>query len=268
MCGRYSLPVTPEELEEIFDAPVSGVLHLPRWNVAPTQDAPVVVTGRKGRRIEALRWGLVPYWADHSAIGARYINARAESVATSRVFGEALVRRRCLVPADGFYEWTDRPGGGSRLPHWIHHRRGGLLAFAGLRERWRRRSSGATERLDSTVAEELLQTFTIITRAPNSTVAPLHDRMPVVLPPSSWDAWLDAGTSVPKAVALLQPAPDDLLEARAVSPRVNRVENDDRGCIEPYVEPYVEPGLEPGLERGVEHRNTHGSELLDLFEDG
>lgn len=260
MCGRYSLAVTPEDLGEIFDAPVSSVLHLPRWNVAPTQEAPVVVAGREGRRIEALRWGLVPYWSGDSAVGARYINARAESITTSRVFGEAFARRRCLVPADGFYEWTDRPGGGSRLPHWIHHRRGGLLAFAGLHERWLRRSPGAAERLHSPVAEEPLQTFTIITGAPNKTVAPLHDRMPVVLPPSSWDAWLDPGTSVPEAVALLQPAPDDLLEARAVSPRVNRVENDDPGCIEPYVE--------PGLEDEVEHGNTRGSEFLDLFEGG
>ena len=236
MCGRYSLAVSPQELEQIFAAVADDALALPRWNIAPTQDAPVVVTGQEGRRIVPLRWGLVPHWADDPSIGARHINARAESLATSPAFKEALARRRCLVPADGFYEWADRPGGGPRIPHWIHHRRGGVLAFAGLRERWRSRDAGA----------EPLQTFTIVTTAPNRTVAPLHDRMPVVLPPTAWDAWLDPQTAIADALTLLAPAPDDLLDARAVTTRVNRVEHDDPGCLAPSVE--------------------RGPELLDLFE--
>jgi putative SOS response-associated peptidase YedK len=148
------------------------------------------------------------------------------------------------VPADGFYEWADRPGGGPRIPHWIHHRRGGLLAFAGLRERWRSPARGGEGR--GAARDEPLRTFTIITTAPNRTVAPLHDRMPVVLPPAAWDRWLDPATPVAEALALLVPASDELLDARTVSTRVNRVENDDAGCTEPLVE--------------------RGPELLDLFE--
>jgi putative SOS response-associated peptidase YedK len=241
MCGRYSLAVSAEELEQIFSAVAEGPLDLPRWNVAPTQDAPVVVMSREGRRLTQLRWGLVPFWADDPSIGARHINARAETLATRPAFKEALERRRCLVPADGFYEWADRPGGGPRVPHWIHHKRGGVLAFAGLRERWRPRGSEGAE-------GEPLRTFTIITTAPNRTIAPLHDRMPVVLPPTVWDAWLDPATPSSDALALLVPAPEELLEARAVSTRVNRVEHDDAGCTLPVVD--------------------RGPELLDLFEGG
>ena len=241
MCGRYSLAVSPDELEQIFSAVAEGALELPRWNVAPTQDAPVVVVGREGRRIVQLRWGLVPFWAVDPFVGARHINARAETVATRPAFKDTLEHRRCLVPADGFYEWADRPGGGPRIPHWIHHKRGGVLAFAGLRERWRARSAEGAE-------SEPLRTFTIITTAPNGAVAPLHDRMPVVLPPAAWDAWLDPETPTSGALALLVPAPEDLLEAHAVSTRVNRIEHDDPACIAPVV-----------------HR---GPELLDLFEGG
>lgn len=231
MCGRYSLAVSPEELEEIFEAPVSGPLTLPRWNIAPTQDAPVVAVSREGqRRIVRLRWGLVPHWADDASAGARHINARAETVETAPAFRQAFARRRCLVPADGFYEWSAR--GGLKLPWWIHHRRGGLLAFAAVRERWRPRESGE------------LHTFAILTTTPNATVAPLHDRMPLVLAPADWSAWLDPTAPIERVRALLGPVPDDLLAARAVSSRVNRVENDDERCVEP----------------------AGGGELLDLFE--
>ena len=250
MCGRYSLAVSPEELEQIFDAPAEGTLALPRWNIAPMQDAPVVVESRVGRRIRPLRWGLVPYWAEDPRVGARHINARAETLATTSPFRDAFARRRCLVPADGFYEWSDRPGGGPRLPHWVHHRRGGVLAFAGLCERWR--AHGSRGRLGGPRETEPLRTFTIITTAPNTVVAPLHDRMPAVLPPSAWDAWLDPATPPEAAQSLLVPAPDDLLGARAVSSRVNRVEHDDPACVEP-------------LEA---HGTDRGPELLDLFDGG
>ena len=212
MCGRYSVAVTSEELEQVFEAPVVGEVKLPRWNVAPTQDAPVVVVGRQGRGILSLRWGLVPRWAKDPAVGSRQINARAETVATRPAFRDALARHRCLVPADGFYEWAERPGVG-RVPFWIHHRRGGLLALAGLRESWRPSPDA-----------EALRTFTILTTEPNRVVAPLHDRMPVVLPPTAWEAWLDPETAVADALALLAPAAEQLLEARAVSTRVNRVD--------------------------------------------
>src|SRR5690606_29314825 len=119
MCGRYSLAVTPEELEQIFEAEADEGLVLPRWNIAPTQDAPVVVQRPEGRRIVPLRWGLVPHWADDPRVGARHINARAETIPAKPAFRDALAGRRCLVPADGFYEWMERPGGGARVPHWI-----------------------------------------------------------------------------------------------------------------------------------------------------
>jgi putative SOS response-associated peptidase YedK len=231
MCGRYSVGVSVEELEQIFEAPVSSAVKLPRWNVAPTQDAPVVALGREGgRRILPVRWGLVPHWADDASVGARHINARAESVETTPAFRDAFARRRCLVPADGFYEWTRAEG--RKQPWWIHHRQGGLLALAGVLDRWQ------------TPQGVPLQTFAILTTRPNATVAPLHDRMPLVLEPTDWDAWLDPATPLDRLRPLLRPAADGLLEARAVSGAVNRVENDDARCVDPAAQ----------------------SELLDLFE--
>lgn len=233
MCGRYSLAVPPEELEQIFSATADEDLHLPRWNIAPTQDAPVVVQEPARRRIRSLRWGLVPPWARDPRVAARHVNARSETASVRPAFREAFARRRCLVPADGFYEWVAGPRGRPRLPWWIHHGRGGVLAFAGLHERWGD-----------------LSTFTILTTTPNSVVAPVHDRMPAVLPPEEWDVWLDLDAEVADVLPLLRPAPAALLRARRVSTRVNRVENDDAGCVEPVEEP------EP----------RDGSELLDLFE--
>lgn len=234
MCGRYSVGVTPEELEDVFEARVSDALQLPRWNVAPTQDAPVVAVSRSGeRRIVPLRWGLVPHWATDSSVGARHINARAETVETTPAFRDAFARRRVLVPADGFYEWS--AGAGRKQPWWIHHVRGGLLAFAGVRESWRPRDG------------EPLRSFTILTTAPNATVAPLHERMPVVLEPKDWATWLDPDAPLERVRALLRPAPEGLLEARAVSPLVNRVDNDGPRCVEPAAP-------------------ESGPELLDLFE--
>jgi putative SOS response-associated peptidase YedK len=225
MCGRYSLAVTPEELEQIFEAPIAGPVTLPRWNIAPTQEAPVVSVSRAGeRRIVPLRWGLVPHWAEDPSVGTRHINARAETAERTPAFRDAFARRRSLVPADGFYEWAERSG--RKRPWWIHHRRGGLLAFAGLRERWGPREGGSA-----------MHTFTILTTTPNATVAPLHDRMPVVVEPRDWAAWLDRETPVEEVRTLLRPAPDELLEARAVSPFVNRADNDDARCVEPASEP-------------------------------
>jgi putative SOS response-associated peptidase YedK len=238
MCGRYSLAVSPEELEQVFEAPVAGPITLPRWNIAPTQDAPVVCvsrtpSGELERRIVPLRWGLVPHWAEEPSVGTRHINARAETVETAPAYRDAFARRRCLVPADGFYEWTAR--GGRKLPWWIHHHRGGLLAFAGVRERWRARDG-----------EGALHTFSILTTTPNAVVAPLHDRMPVVLEPRDWATWLDRSAPLDRVRALLAPAREDLLAVRPVSPLVNRVENDDARCVAAAPEP----------------------ELLDLFEGG
>ena len=227
MCGRYSIGVSPEELEDVFEAPLSGQVVLPRWNVAPTQDAPVVVVDQSGERgTRSLRWGLVPRWAEDSS-GARWINARAESVSSKPAFREAFESRRCLIPADGFYEWVQR--GARKQPYWIHHRQGGLLGFAGLWESWQPRTG------------EALEAFTILTTTPNALVAPLHDRMPVVLEPEAWTTWLDRATPLVVVRALLAPVPEDLLVARAVSALVNRVDRDDRRCVEPLREEAPEP---------------------------
>ena len=227
MCGRYSVGVSPEELAEVFEAPISGQVALPRWNVAPNQDAPVVVVDPSGERsTRVLRWGLVPRWAEDSG-GFRWINARAESVSSKPAFREAFECRRCLIPADGFFEWVRR--GARKQPYWIHHCKGGLLGFAGLWERWQPR------------AGEALETFTILTTTPNALVAPLHDRMPVVLEPEAWTAWLDRATPLAVVRALLAPAPEDLLVARAVSALVNRTDRDDRRCVEPFGEESPEP---------------------------
>lgn len=227
MCGRYSLAVTAEELVEVFDVPALGAhaLELPRWNVAPTQLAPALILGRDGRRLGPLRWGLVPFWADDPRIGHRLINARSESAHQTPAFREAFRSRRCLLPADGFYEWKRGPGGrGPRTPYWIHPPEGGLVTFAGLWERWRPPEG------------EPLHTFTILTTGAGGWLKAIHDRVPVIVAPEDRDRWMDPDTPAEQARELLGPPGDDLLIAREVSTRVNKPEHDDPGCVEPMGE--------------------------------
>ncbi len=219
MCGRYSLAVPADVVAELF-----GLLEVPdlspRWNVAPTQDALVVRTTDAGRAGALLRWGLVPAWAKDASIGNRMINARSETVAEKPSFRSALRRRRCLVPADGFYEWRKTADG--KVPTRIRRRDGRPFAFAGLWERWTR-GEGAP-----------LETFTILTTLPNHLLRPIHDRMPVILAEDDWDAWLAPGERPAEALLpLLGPCPDGDLEAFAVSPRVNSPRHDDPACAEP-----------------------------------
>ncbi|MBT8486931.1 MAG: SOS response-associated peptidase, partial [Phycisphaerae bacterium] len=199
MCGRYALMSAAELVAELC-----GLSSLPpairRYNIAPTQRAPVVRQTDDGeRRLDQLFWGLVPWWAKDPKIGTRMINARSETAAEKPAFREALQRRRCLVPADGFYEWRKREGG--KQPHFIRRRDHGPLAFAGLWEGWR---DGAGESMES---------FTILTTRPNDLVAPLHDRMPVILDRDDFAAWLDPETHDTGAIrSLLGPCPADTLE--------------------------------------------------------
>jgi putative SOS response-associated peptidase YedK len=208
MCGRFTSTSTVTELATGFAVDQVRTEELPlRYNAAPTQAVYAVAerrphehSGRPSRQLGAFRWGLVPSWAKEPSVGARMINARAETVAAKAAYKEALVRRRCLVPADGFYEWQVREGGDGRrhkVPHLIRHQDGSPLAFAGLWEVWRGDPSG-----------EPLRSCVIITAAANELVAPLHDRMPVVLPSDAWDRWLDRDYDELSALRpLLVPAP-------------------------------------------------------------
>jgi len=198
----------------------------PRYNLAPSQRAAVVREDDGGRRLALLRWGLIPSWADDPRIGHRLVNARAETVAEMPAFRAAYRQRRCLVPADGFYEWLRR--GGAREPWLFFPRDRGLMAFAGLWESWKV-PDGAP--LTGSLAEyrpgDAVETFTILTTRPNATVRPIHRRMPVILPSEAFGAWLSCGE------VALGPAPDDLLAAHAVGLRVNSPRHDDPECVAP-----------------------------------
>ncbi len=219
MCGRFALTVSARVLAEVFDAePPPG--HRPRYNIAPTQEVPVVRSSGEGRRITTVRWGLIPHWAKDPAIGARMINARAESVADKPAFRSALRRRRCLVPADGFYEWRKEEGG--KQPYLVRFSDGRVLAFAGLWESWHPPDGG-----------DAIESCTIITTRPNELLAELHDRMPVILPPRHHDEWLAGGELLEERLGdLLGPCDPSGMEAVPVSRHVNRPTNDDPTCVE------------------------------------
>jgi putative SOS response-associated peptidase YedK len=226
MCGRYVAATPPDQLAGLFGVTDIRAGDLgPHWNVAPTMDVYAVAEGSDGdRRLGAFRWGLVPWFSKGPAGAAKMINARAETVAEKPSFRRALERRRCILPADGFYEWLRT--GKEKLPHLFAAADGSVLGLAGLWEVWR-----PTDEPDA----EPLRTCAIVTTTANATMAPIHDRMPVVLAPDTWSAWLDRGTTRASEVAgLLAPALDGVLVRRAVSPRVNNVRNDDPGLLEPH----------------------------------
>jgi putative SOS response-associated peptidase YedK len=220
MCSRYSLTSPPEAVRAYFA--YRETPNFPaRYNIAPTQAVPVVCLDGEGKRsFRLMRWGFLPHFVKDVKQLPTLINARAEGVATKPAFRTAVARRRCLIPADGFYEWTGPKA--RRRPFLLRPRDGGLIAFAGLWECWRDREGGE------------IDTVAILTYAANATVTPLHDRMPVVLPPHAFEAWLDsAATEVDAALALLQPAPDDLLEAVEIHPKINDPRRDEPGLQEP-----------------------------------
>lgn len=232
MCGRYTL-TSQHGLAEAFELavaepPEASEWWRPRFNVAPTQPAPVIVLRDGVRVLELMRWGLVPPWATSLAGGAKMINARVEGLATRPAFREALKARRCLVPADGFFEW--RPHAGGKTPIYMRPVPRRPVAFAGLWERWR--APDAT----------WVTSFTVITGPPNALVAPIHDRMPIVLARDAIAPWLAPGPLPADALAALLavPAIDDW-QAVAVGKRVGTVAHDDAACIEPAAEVPPEP---------------------------
>ena len=225
MCGRFTSTTPAEDLAAYFHVAETAVdERAPRWNVAPT-DAVLAVVDRGGiRRMGEMRWGLVPFWAKDPSIGSRMINARAETVTTTSAYARPFERRRCIVPADGFYEWQTWPDRKAKQPFHIRRLDGKPLAFAGLWDSWRPTKGSDEGRLVSTV---------LITTSANDTLRPIHDRMPVLLPPSAWDVWLDPENHDIEALAgLLVPAPDDLLEAVPVSTAVGSVKNDGPELVE------------------------------------
>jgi putative SOS response-associated peptidase YedK len=219
MCGRFSLIVDASVLADVFNVdPPRGLT--PRYNIAPTQVVPIVrVTDASHRELAEARWGLVPSWARDAKMGARMINARGESVAEKPSFRSAVKNKRCLVPASGFFEWVKNHDG-SKTPHFIHFTDSRLFAFAGLWERWTKGGG------------EPLETFTIITTEPNEVVAPLHDRMPVILASDHFGEWLEPSPMRPDRLReLLSPCPAAGMEAYPVSTRVNSPANDDSSCV-------------------------------------
>ena len=222
MCGRFSQFHGWEEIHaflNIFGPP----RNLPqRFNIVPTQDAAVVRWGAQGRGLDFLRWGLIPFWAKDNSMAARMINARAETVAEKPSFRNALQKRRCLVPSDGFYEWRGKKG--AKQPYRILRPGGGLFAFAGLWERWEKGG------------EEPIESFTIITTEANDTLDAVHARMPVILDPADFGSWLSTELTINDALSLLRPAPNDAVEFHAVSKYVNNAHNDDPDCIAPLPE--------------------------------
>ena len=233
MCGRYTL-VRLAELTDLFpwvdavpDAP-------PRYNIAPTQPI-LAIANDAPDRYDFFFWGLVPPWAKDTSVGSRMINARAETLAERPAFRAAYHRRRCLIPADGFYEWK-KPSNpkGEKTPMYVRMRSRKPFAFAGLWETWHAHDGSA------------LRSCTIITTSPNKLMATMHDRMPVILPPEKFEAWLGGGERSPEELdALLRPYRDEEMEAGPVSTLVNSPKNDGPECIAPPDEEIPEEAPKP-----------------------
>ena len=246
MCGRYVQASSPELLAERFGVDEVRIDdHQAHYNVAPRAEVPAV-RQREGRTIlSSLRWGLVPSWAKDPKVGDRQINARAESVAEKPAYRKAFEKRRCLIPADGFYEWK-KQGQKRKQPMFVHLRSGEPMAFAGLWEIWK--DQQVAQSRDGGDDEGWLRTCAIVTTDANDLLAPIHDRMPGILPEPAWDVWLDPGADPEKLRRLLVPAPDDVIAVYPVSPLVSNAANDGPELVQP-VEP--DPQL-PDLECEVQ----------------
>ncbi|MCC5940200.1 MAG: SOS response-associated peptidase [Balneolaceae bacterium] len=222
MCGRYVLKSTLEELKKTYNAIPDGLYEFePKFNVAPSLQMPVVFQGDENRIIAPFRWGLVPFWANKPDTGYSMINARSESLRKKRSFSKPFSSQRCVVPANGFYEWKRSSSG--KVPHYIYSPDYPVLHFAGLYEHW---ESSDGEQINS---------FTIITTQANTTIGELHDRMPAILLPDETDAWLDpSNNDLDTLQDLLRPWPDDAITFYRVGTEVNNARNSGPRLMEPY----------------------------------
>ncbi len=221
MCGRFALSISGDEIRERFDLPDSFMFE-PRYNIPPGRPIPAIRTDPSadgnGRTAVRLHWGLVPFWADDPSSAHQPINARSETVDEKPTFREAFKKRRCLIPATGFYEWTSENG--SRRPYFFRLESGDPFAFAGLWERW----EGTDDELESCA---------ILTTRSNEMIEPVHDRMPVLLHPSRYDAWLAPATDADRLDSFLTPYQSSRMDGYPVGKHVNNPENDDPSCVEP-----------------------------------
>lgn len=218
MCGRYAATTPASAIAEIFKVDVLPDV-LPRYNVAPTQSVIAVVADAGKREMKRFRWGLAPSWSKEGKPNAGMINARAETVAEKPAFRSAFKKRRCLVPADGFYEWMGTASG--KAPYLIGMKDRRPFAMAGLWETWRDKEDPE---------KEPLYTCSVVTVGPNEVMEPIHDRMPLILPESAWDAWMSPDTPIEEIKALLVPYPAEEMAARPVSKAVNNARNEGPQC--------------------------------------
>lgn len=230
MCGRYVSATPPDQIAAYFGAEEPETRLPASYNVAPTNDVYAVLSDGSARHLDAFHWGLIPLWAKDAKIGSRMINARAETLAEKSAFKSAFKKRRCLIPADGFYEWrknANDPKKGKKQPFFIHRPDGEPYAFAGLWEVWRGPSRD----------QDPLRSCTIITTTPNDAMSAVHDRMPVILPASAWDVWLDReNDDLDLLGRLLVPSPRSVIAMHPVSTEVNSARNEGEALIEETTE--------------------------------
>jgi putative SOS response-associated peptidase YedK len=251
MCGRYGITTAPEAMRSLFRYPDQPNFP-PRYNVAPSQPIAIVRFVEGQRRFALVRWGLIPSWVKDPRAFSLLINARGESVRDKPAFRSAMRYRRCIIPADGFYEW--RRDGERKRPYFVRLKTGGLMAFAGLWEAW----SGPNG--------EEMETAVIVTTTANDTLRPIHDRMPVIVAPESFDLWLDCGQcDADAAAALIAPAPVHLLEVHEVSTAVNRTANDSEALIEPVADKVAITVAMPKLAKRAKAKSSDDEGQASLF---
>ncbi|MEE8602765.1 SOS response-associated peptidase [Euzebya tangerina] len=244
MCGRYVATEDADGLLKMFvvderdPRAKDSRSHwdgAPNYNVAPTDSVPAIVLHEGHRVLTSFRWGLVPFWAKDAKIGARMINARSETIEEKSAFAQSFERRRCLLPADGFYEW--QKASGKKLPWFVRRTDGRPMVFAGIWASWRPKDEPDTDRL---------LTCAILTTDANQVLAPIHDRMPVVIEEADFDLWLDPQADEADLKRLLRPSPDAAVERFRVSTRANSVANNDPSLLEPVDEANDEDIVGPG----------------------